>query len=34
MKVLVIATSLRENSNCDVLARACERGAEDEGHAV
>lgn len=34
MKVLVIATSLRENSNSDVLARAFARGAEDAGHDV
>lgn len=32
MKVLVIATSLRENSNSDMLAKAFMRGAEDAGH--
>lgn len=30
-KVLIISTSLRMNSNSDVLAKECERGARDAG---
>lgn len=30
-KVLIISTSLRNNSNSDVLARECESGARDAG---
>lgn len=30
-KVLIISTSLRGNSNSDILARECEKGARDEG---
>ena len=30
-KVLIISTSLRGNSNSDVLARECEKGARDAG---
>lgn len=30
-KVLIISTSLRNNSNSDILARECERGARDAG---
>mgnify|MGYP004649456999 FL=1 len=30
-KVLIISTSLRTNSNSDILARECERGARDAG---
>lgn len=30
-KVLIISTSLRMNSNSDILARECERGARDAG---
>lgn len=30
-KVLIISTSLRNNSNSDILARECERGARDVG---
>ncbi len=30
-KVLIISTSLRGNSNSDILARECERGARDAG---
>jgi len=33
-KVLVISTSLRKNSNSDVLAREFEKGARDAGHEV
>lgn len=34
MKVLIISTSLRTNSNSDILARKCVRGALDVGHEV
>lgn len=34
MKVLIISTSLRTNSNSDILARQCEKGAMDAGHEV
>ena len=27
MKVLIVSTSLRTNSNSDILARECQRGA-------
>lgn len=30
-KVLIISTSLRMNSNSDILAKECERGARDAG---
>lgn len=30
-KVLIISTSLRTNSNSDILARECEKGARDVG---
>ena len=30
-KVLIISTSLRTNSNSDILARECEKGARDAG---
>lgn len=30
-KVLIISTSLRMNSNSDILARECEKGARDAG---
>ena len=30
-KVLIISTSLRNNSNSDILAKECERGAMDAG---
>ena len=30
-KVLIISTSLRNNSNSDILAKECERGARDAG---
>ena len=30
-KILIISTSLRNNSNSDILARECERGARDAG---
>ena len=30
-KVLIISTSLRGNSNSDILARECEKGARDAG---
>lgn len=30
-KVLIISTSLRMNSNSDILAKECERGARDTG---
>lgn len=30
-KVLIISTSLRNNSNSNILARECERGARDAG---
>lgn len=33
-KVLIISTSLRSNSNSDILARQCEKGAKDAGHEV
>lgn len=33
-KVLVISTSLRGNSNSEILAKECERGAKDAGHEV
>ena len=33
-KVLIIATSLRGGSNSDILARECERGAQEAGHEV
>lgn len=33
-KVLIISTSLRFNSNSDILARQCEQGAKDAGHEV
>lgn len=34
MKVLIISTSLRTNSNSDILARKCVRGALGAGHEV
>ena len=34
MNVLIISTSLRTNSNSDILARKCVRGALDAGHEV
>lgn len=34
MKVLIVSTSLRTNSNSDILARECERGAIEAGHDV
>ena len=34
MKVLIISTSLRTNSNSDILARQCEKGAIEAGHEV
>lgn len=34
IKVLIISTSLRTNSNSDILARKCVRGALDAGHEV
>ena len=34
MKVLIISTSLRTNSNSDILARKCVRGALNAGHEV
>lgn len=34
MKVLIVSTSLRTNSNSDILARECERGALEAGHDV
>ena len=33
-KVLIISTSLRGSSNSDILARECERGANEAGHEV
>ena len=30
-KVLVVSTSLRGNSNSEILAKECERGAKDGG---
>lgn len=33
-KVLIISTSLRQNSNSEILAKATERGAKDAGHEV
>ncbi len=33
-KVLIISTSLRGGSNSDILAKECEKGAEEAGHAV
>lgn len=33
-KVLVVSTSLRGNSNSEILARECERGAKEAGHEV
>lgn len=33
-KVLVVSTSLRGNSNSEILAKECERGAKDAGHGV
>mgnify|MGYP000537358448 CR=1 FL=1 len=33
-KVLVVSTSLRGNSNSEILAKECERGAKDSGHEV
>ena len=33
-KVLVVSTSLRGNSNSEILATECERGAKDAGHEV
>lgn len=33
-KVLVVSTSLRGNSNSEILAKECERGAKDAGHEV
>ncbi len=33
-RVLIISTSLRSNSNSDILARQCEKGAKDAGHEV
>ena len=34
MKVLIVSTSLRTNSNSDILARECQRGAIEAGHDV
>ena len=34
MKVLIVSTSLRTNSNSDILARECQRGALEAGHDV
>ena len=34
MKVLIISTSLRTNSNSDILTRQCEKGAIEAGHEV
>ena len=31
-KVLVVSTSLRGNSNSEILAKECERGAKYAGH--
>lgn len=33
-KVLIISTSLRTQSNSDILARECEKGAIEAGHEV
>ncbi|MBQ3886182.1 MAG: flavodoxin family protein [Ruminococcus sp.] len=33
-KVLVISSSLRNNSNSEILARQAAKGAEDSGHSV
>lgn len=33
-KVLIISTSLRNNSNSEILAHEAERGAKDSGHSV
>ena len=33
-KVLIISTSLRGNSNSEILAKECEKGARDAGHNV
>ena len=33
-KVLIISTSLRNNSNSEILAREAEKGARDAGHDV
>ena len=33
-KVLIISTSLRGNSNSEILAKECEKGAWDAGHNV
>ena len=33
-KVLIISTSLRGNSNSEILAKECEKGAWDAGEAV
>ena len=33
-KVLIISTSLRGNSNSEILAKECEKGAWDAGHDV
>lgn len=33
-KVLIISTSLRTQSNSDILARECQKGAIDAGHEV
>lgn len=34
MKVLIVSTSLRTNSNSDILARECQRGAIEAVHDV
>ena len=33
-KVLIISTSLRGKSNSEILAKECEKGAQDAGHDV
>lgn len=33
-KVIIISTSLRGNSNSEILAKECEKGARDAGHNV
>ena len=33
-KVLIISTSLRGNSNSEILAKECEKGAKEAGHNV
>ena len=33
-KVLIISTSLRNNSNSEILAHQTEQGAKDAGHEV